>query len=439
MNGKSASWIAGATLMVIGLGWAATTSGDVGNWSAPDRGASRDAEGWAFHPSLAAATDGSVYAAWSQHRKPAVWELVGIYVSRWVAGQWTAVGGRIGHARAPEDAGAKWAHAYAPSLAVVGTVPYVAWYEGGGYGWGSIRKTHFGSSVFVARWDGMAWTLLGNAEQLNGALNTSAGHKQLGLMPSARDPKLAVVGSELYAAWIESRILESTPAYNVIVVKRLAGDRWVQAGHEISTGTGADKSAIVDLAMADVAGSPWIAWSEFKYRRGAAPATLQVVKLTADGWRAVGRPLNTSAEGYATHVSLAMAGGQPHVAWLERAVADNNKIYVKYWDGTRWAPAGGPLNIDPAKGDAGRPALAGDNERLWLAWAEGRPGERAKLYVRSLERSTWSQPTGPMNVDPMLGAPDSPSMSVARGKPFLAWAEKGPLPSTKQLYVRRRE
>ena len=46
---------------------------------------SMDPQGWASRPSLAAAPDGSIVAAWSQHRNPAAWEYSATYVKRWAA------------------------------------------------------------------------------------------------------------------------------------------------------------------------------------------------------------------------------------------------------------------------------------------------------------------------------------------------------------------
>src|SRR5258708_39177352 len=45
------------------------------------------------------------------------------------------------------ESGAQWPESHAPSLAVVNGIPYVAWYEAGGYGWGKEGD----SAVFVGR------------------------------------------------------------------------------------------------------------------------------------------------------------------------------------------------------------------------------------------------------------------------------------------------
>ena len=133
---------------------------------------------------------------------------------------------------------------------------------------------------------------------------------------------------------------------------------------------------------------------------------------------------------------MAAIEGSPHVAWQERTQAGNNQIYASRWDGRRWVGTGGALNSNAERGEAGRPALASNGARLWLAWTEGAPSQRSGLYLRSLAPSGWSAPSGPLNVDPALGAADSPALAAGGGHLYLIWAEKNPPPATKQVYVR---
>jgi hypothetical protein len=161
-----------------------------------------------------------------------------------------------------------------------------------------------------------------------------------------------------------------------------------------------------------------------------------VAKTAGDGWLRLGPPLIASPKASATYLALAAHGGAPVVAWLERVDGGNSVIYARRWDGQRWEPAGQGLNRDPARGEAGRPAMAGDGSRLWLAWSEGLAGRPGSLYARSLGASGWGDVSSSLNADPGAGAADSPALLIDRGRAYVAWAEKNPPPATKQVYVR---
>lgn len=397
-------------------------------WSSRGGTLSSDPQGWAFHPAVAAAGNGSIYVAWTQHRNPAIWEFSGIYVKRLTGGVWEPLGGRIGHV--DKEDGAKWPEAFSPSIAVLGTMPYVAWYEGGGYGWGTSIKT----SVFVAHWDGSRWVYDRNSANANGALNTSA-------TSDGRNPQLAVVNGILYAAWIEFR---QSANYNVIVVKKLEGGVWVAAGPEISAST-ATGSRIIDLSLADAGGGRlYLAWSEFRHNTGSSvvqnsPGTVQVQLLSGGKWSPLGSALNASTEGYANYLSMTLLGGAPCVAWQERSVTGPNRIRFASWNGSAWILDKTILNVDAASGEAGRPSLAGDGTRVWLAWTEGPPGQKSQLYVRSYSGGVWSAPESGLNASTLDGSSDSPALAVSGGIPFVAWAERNFPSETKQVYLKVRD
>jgi len=310
----------------------------------------------------------------------------GIYVKRWTGGAWQSVGGRIGHRRGVD--GAQWASAYAPSVAVVGTQPYIAWYEGGGYGWGEVQRTFIRSSVFVAHWDGSSsnWVLDRDNAVSNGALNTAPD-------AAARTPRLAVVAGVLHAAWIETR-----GDRNVIVVKRLTAGQWTQAGSDVSSPPVGAGVIMIDVALADVAGVPYVAWTEFRRAGDSASAPLRVVALRGAAWTDVGGPLNTAAGAFANQLALAASSGTLYVAWQERALNGNNQVHVKVWKDMKWSAVGGSLNQDPDGGG-------------------------------------WSEAGPPLNVDP-AGAADSPTLAASASTVSVVWVEKALPPATKQVYAK---
>ncbi len=384
-----------------------------------------DPDGWALHPVIAATEDGGLYAGWSQHRKPAEWELVDVYVKRWTGGGWEGLGGGV--SRSIGHTGGVWTEAYAPALAVVAGIPYLAWYEGGGYGWGKIGETDISSSVFVAHWDGRHWMLDKNPAMPNGALNT-------GPNAASRTPKLAAVNGVLYAAWIESRFVPNEGSYNLVIVRRLADGRWIPAGQEIRAGSSDGYAQIIDLGIVDGGGVAYIAWTE----SGDSPrrSSLRAVRLDGSRWVPLGSALNATGDGSANHLALSAIGKTVLLVWQERSQTGKYQIYGRSWSGSSWTSAGGSLNVDPARGEAGRPALVADTSRFWVAWTEGLPGQPAGLYLRSLEPGGWSPAQGSLNADPAGGAPDSPFLAAFQGRILLIWVEKGPPPLTKQVHVR---
>jgi hypothetical protein len=387
---------------------------------------SADPQGWASNPTVSLAPDGTVYVAMAQHTAPPGWQLSGISVKRWSNGRWDALEGRIGHTRGQD--GAQNASAYAPSLAVVGHTPYVAWYEGGGYGWGKIENTHISASIFVAHWGGGQWVLDRDPRMPNGALNSAPD-------AAARTPKLAVVGGRLFAAWVETRRIRGGGGFNVVVIKQLLDGQWQAAGGDLWDGDKPVPARIVDFAAADVAGILHVAWTE--HRRGGDPQStrVNVARLHGTDWVKGRGVLNVASDGYANHVAMTALHGEPYVAWQEHSLNGNERIFVKVLRDGRWVDTGGPLSMDPA-GEAGRPALAATGSEVWLAWAEAPRGQRALLRVRTLGRGGWAAAGAPLNVAASTGAADSPALAAADGRVVVAWAEKTPPPATKQVYAR---
>jgi hypothetical protein len=264
----------------------------------------------------------------------------------------------------------------------------------------------------------------------NGALNTAPS-------AAARTPRLAVVDGILHAAWIETRPIPNSGAgYNVIAVKRLVDDRWEPVGSDLWAARTATEGKIIDLAIADAAGVAHVAWSELRGGARPEPSHIRVARLEGGRWAPLGNPLNAAPTGHANHLAMSILDGAPLVVWQERPLAGNSQIYAKVRKGGEWIALGGSLNANPARGEAGRPAAASDGTRVWLAWAEGGPGERATLHVRTLDKGIWSEASAPLNSAPGDGAADSPSLTVAKGRPVLIWAEKNRPPATKQIYVK---
>lgn len=399
-------------------------------WTRRGGSLSVDAQGWASNSALAVEEDGTLYAAWTQHLNPAVWEHSGVYVRMQTDEGWTTLGGRIGHT---EDADIVWPEAFDPSLTLVAGTPYVAWYEGGGYGWTRSR----GSTVFVSHWDGTEWVSDGEASDEHGALNVnpSAG---------ARNPFLANVDGALHAAWVEHT--PESRNRDTVFVKRLIDGRWSRVGSSLSAyADSTQKHKIIDVAMVGSAGVPYVAWSE--YLMGTATeggpsvvaSTVHVARWNGDDFDMLGGALGSTSLGYANYLAITELDDTVYVAWQEKSNEGNYNIFVKHWDGTGWVADGESLNVNPERGEAGRPALSAGAGRIWLAWTEGGPAEKSQLYVRSLDGAEWSEPTASLNMSAADGSADAPSLAISGGTPHVSWTERHFPSATKQIYVSGRD
>ena len=103
---------------------------------------------------------------------------------------------------------------------------------------------------------------------------------------------------------------------------------------------------------------------------------------------------------------------------------------MRHWDGSRWIADGASVNATPEIGEAGRPSLTAEGGTLWLAWAEGTPGQKAQVMVRSLSQGAWRRIEGGLNTDTANGAADGVVIAVRGEVPYIAWAEKTCRPSS---------
>jgi hypothetical protein len=389
-------------------------------WTRKGGTLSIDAQGWTNNPSIAAGPGGSIVVAWLQHRNPSVWELSGVRVKQWSAGTWVDLGGRLGHlAEEP----IRWPSAYDPSVAVVDGTIYVAWYEGGGYGW-SADAIH-ATPIFVAHWDGATWVPDPDAGDAFGALNAAP-------EGGARNPQLAEVDGVLHAAWIEH--LPGAPAEDTVVVKRLDGGTWSTVGTPWSANASGGRK-IIDVAMAGIGGAPIVAWTELRWvvpegMPKAAESMVHVARWDGGAFGVDPDPLQASGDGLANYVAIAGQGDQVHVAWQEKSPTGNYQLHARHWiDGAS------ALNLDADQGEAGRPALAASGDRVVLAWAESPPGVPAQLLTRSWDGAAWSEPSTSLNMDRVAGSAGSPALTVVDGVAQVAWVEKDFESATKQIYV----
>jgi chitodextrinase len=190
--------------------------------------------------SISIATDGvNPYAAWTEYFRTTSAPGGGgvsatnpqAYVSYWNGNQWTAVGGSL------NVSAAGWANDV--SIAYFGGQPYAAWTE----------RTQTGNNqLYVATWNGAAWTLTESGSLNQGGANGWAYHPSL-----VADP----TGTNLYLAWVEQTALGRKAQ---VFVTQFASGSWSLLGQPLNVDPVNGSAQRVSLGVLN--GQPVAAWSE---------------------------------------------------------------------------------------------------------------------------------------------------------------------------------
>jgi hypothetical protein len=132
--------------------------------------------------------------------------------------------------------------AYDASITYLNNQPYVAWTE---------RSVAGNSQLFVKRWDGTTWTLVGSGT-VNNDVNTGWAYR----------PAIVadVASSSLYLAWVEQQNLgQKAQTY----VSRYAAGQWTTLGGPLNVDTVSGSAQRASIAI--VNGQPNVAWGEVKF------------------------------------------------------------------------------------------------------------------------------------------------------------------------------
>ncbi len=265
------------------------------------------------------------------------------------------------------------------------------------------------SKVFVKRWTGTAWALIGP-----GAVNTSG---------SANDVALALdLSGNLVVVFDEA----TSGAYSGrIFVRRWNGSTWQTVGNN-AVNIDLDKEATNPALSLDSSGNPFVAWVEIGNDPANPVKNVFVKRWTGASWVLVGAgTVNQDATKAAYTPALALdSSGNPVLAWGENVGTSIQNVFVKRWNGSIWTPVGASaVNNDPSKG-AFDPALALDaGGNIFVACSEN-TDPRVNIFVRRWTGSAWAL-VGPGSVNQSVTlAGQRPSLALeAGGNPVVAWNE----------------
>lgn len=293
-------------------------------------------------------------------------------------------------------------HAASPSIAASADSLYAAWSETAP---GSLAQ------VYVKRWKGEAWGLIGAGLNLN-----PENH--------ALTPVLAVHNSNLYAAWTEIASSGSSQIY----VKQWDGISWTLIGNRLNK---SEVRHAFTPSMTAAKSGVYLAWAEYDDN---GVSQIYVSHWDGKGWTEVGKALNIDPERHALSPSLSGAGSTPYIAYMEYDREGISQIHVKRWDGKEWRQIGESLNVDPLR-HATSPSLAMKGGVPCVAWTEIDENGISNLYMKQWMGSTWSQDVLYLNNHPERSAA-SPVIVIKDKEIHVAFSEMD-ADHIYQLYVKQ--
>ena len=381
----------------------------------------RNTTSWAKDPTVASSGD-ALYVAWSELGSPfdpTDAAFPHIYVSQYSAGNWVPIGTSF------QSISTDFAEAHMPSAALIGSTPWVSWYQGSTSG--QTPLVHSGS------WNGSSWQG-GPLGLISSNVGAFQGRSQLTSIAGVPYVALLEVNKNYYP--------QETFAY----VEAWNGTSWDVIGSAaLNRNTGAGTTAD-SISITNDGANPYVAWSEYAHSYGGAQGDTdtnpQIYVSTWNGtqWIALGGSLNVNPGNWAYDASIAYLAGQPYVAWTERSQAGTAELYAKTWNGVAWVLVGsGSLNQNPTTGWAFHPSLVADSgtKSLYLAWVEQLAlGQKAQVYVSQLTGGFWTLMGSSLNVDQVNGSAQHVSLGVFGGQPVAAWGEVN-TGRLRQIYVKQ--
>jgi hypothetical protein len=290
------------------------------------------------------------------------------FARQWTGSAWS--GGAVGCFFAPCSSNLRQ---NPQALIGVGSTPTLSVIE-----WNHATYTPEGY-VYIAQWNGSAWTALGPKLNINGA-----GTQVL-------EAALATDGSSPAACWSEQvvasdrRTVTTTPQ---IQCAQWNGSAWSRFGSKSLNQSASSWAS--DPTMTYVGGNFYVGWTE---RTTAGVDKLYVCRWTGSGCTLLGSgALNSNlVTGWAAHPSLTTDGTNVYVAWEEQLAPGLHSMgFVKKWDGSTWSQVGGALNADLANGSVEGITIAALQGTPVAIWGELTYGNLRQVYLKQWDGTNWT-------------------------------------------------
>jgi hypothetical protein len=258
-----------------------------GRWIVDEGSLNLDPSQGAANPALS--TGGPVpYLAWCEYSPQRVFQL---HVKQRSADGWHPDGPGSLNISSARDA-------IKPAMALQGSVLYLTWTE--------LSDENY-YNVYVKRWDGSKWDLLGQS------LNMDPGHQAL-------NPSIAVLGDTPYVAWIET---DGNGIFQ-LHVKRWDQGRWIVDGKNLNMDPGRHA---MSPSLVQSGPTVYLAWMEYDAK---GISQLHVKHRSGPRWESDDQRLNAIPPTASSAPSLAAWNGAIYIAWKEVYPNGLAQILVKH-------------------------------------------------------------------------------------------------------------
>ncbi len=346
-------------------------------WKALTEGMGKQDTGLAVvDPSIAARGSDHLWVAWHEN--------AAVQVRRWSGRAWEEM---PGPGKETYDAVIRLTNA---------GVPVLAWRANEG------RQ----SKIYVGRWDGKSWKLLGSPLSAYPEPFTNANSASMVLDPSGYP----------IVAWQEA----PGTGPRSLHVARWNGEVWSLLGMAVATGSDI-YSLEPSLSLAGD-GSLWLTWDGGT----KAHSFVRVARWTGTAWKDVGNTesgiLHRGNEVRGPQLVL-LLGGQALLVWLERG-KEENSLELESWTGRAWEPVAPPPPVPNSTIKPWLPSLAlADDGTPLLAWTEMDATKFLSVYVQRLLPTGWQSILSKMHLDPGQSDANDVQLATVNGEFFLIWDE----------------
>ncbi|MFQ5779429.1 MAG: Ig-like domain-containing protein [Nitrospiria bacterium] len=255
-------------------------------------------------------------------------------------------------------------HALNPSIAVVGTIPYLVWEETTGTG---LSNVHFRT------FDGTNWTTP------TAPINASG--------TSGRQPRVASDRATTPVAFLTYTECDSTGGNCKVFVQKDVGlGNWQDVPNvtpPVPLNIDTTKSATDSAIAFDSSNTPYVIWTELD---GSGISQIFVKHFDGASWVSdplAGTSLNVNSTEDGFNPAIAINGTTIKASWMECVSPNNCQLHIKEWNAGASPPAASDPNFQkvetfPSVPDD--PSLAFNNGILYAAWHE-----TGKFHVRREE------------------------------------------------------
>ena len=284
------------------------------------------------------------------------------------------------------------------------------------------RMAASGSNVYVVWEDPQSWatpSIYFNASSDGG--NTWLGPARIDNQSTSignTNPRLAADGSDVYVAW------EFNSPSDILFNRSTdGGATWLPADIRLDSGP-ANSGWSLFPVLALEGSSLYAAWIDT--RSGTTEIFFNRSLTNGTTWLASDFSIPGSAT--STNPFLATSEASVYATWQSTRGGSTHLYFNRSLDnGSNWLPS--PVRLDtgtPAgSGRANSPAIAAHDANVYVVWGDRRNGQEDIYFNRSADRGTTWLPA-PIRLDtgspPGATASGAPQIALAGGEPYTIWA-----------------